>query len=136
MHETVRRMINALALNLIRHSTMKIAEAGITSLEDIRRAAPLISFSTQISEENQELKRFLRSSLYQHFQVIRMTTKAERIISSLFGALSDEPRLLPPEHQEKARKDKFRAVADYVAGMTDRYAIKEYRRLFEIGEEN
>ncbi len=80
------------------------------------------------------MKAFLFDNLYRHYRVVRMTTKARRIVTDLFTAFLDEPRLLPPDHQERARVDRPRAIADYVAGMTDRYAIKEHQRLFGIQE--
>jgi len=101
----------------------------------VREAPPLIAFSPAIREEQQELKRFLRTRLYRHFQVMRMSSKARRIIRELFQAFLDDARLLPPQFQEKAELDKPRAIADYIAGMTDRYAIREYRRLFAIEED-
>ena len=134
IHETVRRMINTLVLDLSRQSAENIRQSGVTTFDDVRRAPPLISFSETIRAENQELKHFLRTRLYQHYQVVRMTSKAERIIESLFKAFSEELRLLPDEHQHRAKPDRYRAVADYIAGMTDRYAIKEYRRLFAVDE--
>jgi dGTPase len=101
----------------------------------VREAPPLIAFSPAIREEQQELKRFLRTQLYRHYRVMRMSSKARRIISELFQAFLDDARLLPPQYQEKAQQqDKPRAIADYIAGMTDRYAIREYRRLFTIEE--
>jgi dGTPase len=127
-------MINTLALDLTRESTESIRRAGVATEDDVRQSPPLIGFSEEIQNESLELKRFLRANLYQHFQVIRMTTKAERVIESLFRAFSEELRLLPEEHQHRAKNDKYRAVADYIAGMTDRYAIKEYRRLFVVEE--
>ncbi len=84
--------------------------------------------------EQHTLKTFLRSHLYQHYQVLRMTNKARRIVADLFGAFMDDPRLLPPQYLERARTERPRAIADYIAGMTDRYAIKEHRRLFAVGE--
>jgi dGTPase len=80
------------------------------------------------------MKRFLRTHLYQHYQVLRMASKAQRIIADLFVAFTANPRLLPPQYQLPAEGDQARRVADYIAGMTDRYAIKEHRRLFAIGE--
>ena len=77
---------------------------------------------------------FLREQLYWHYQVLRMTDKARRIIRDLFEAFMGEPRLLPPQDQARASQDKPRAIADYIAGMTDRYAMKEHRRLFAVGE--
>ena len=70
--------------------------------------------------------------LYQHYRVNRMSSKAQRIIKSLFDAFMENPKLLPPQYQEKAKQDRARTIADYIAGMTDRYAIKEYRHLFSV----
>ncbi|MCL4470430.1 MAG: deoxyguanosinetriphosphate triphosphohydrolase [Sulfuricella sp.] len=135
IHETVRRMINTLALDLIGQSTENIAAAAPGSIDDVRQAPPLIAFSPAIREEQQELKRFLRTHLYRHYRVMRMSSKARRIVRELFRAFLDDFRLLPPQFQEKAEHDKTRAIADYIAGMTDRYAIREYRRLFAVEED-
>jgi dGTPase len=134
IHETVRRMINTLILDLVGQSARNIAETAPQSIEDVRAAPPLIAFSPQVTTEQQELKHFLRTHLYQHYRVNRMSGKARRIISALFEAFMDDPRLLPPQYQDKARTDKARTIADYIAGMTDRYAMKEYRRLFSVDE--
>ena len=83
-------------------------------------------------EDADELKSFLHDELYRHHRVMRMSAKAQRIVSDLFSAFLDEPRLLPADHQKRAASDAPRAIADYVAGMTDRYAIKEHQRLFAI----
>ena len=133
-HETVRRMIDTLVTDLIRTSADNIRRHAPGSIEDVRRAPPLIAFSARIREECEELKRFLRANLYRHYRVVRMSTKARRIVTELFGALHSDNRLLPPEFQERARTDAPRAIADYIAGMTDRYAILEHRRLFAIEE--
>ncbi|MCE5181700.1 MAG: deoxyguanosinetriphosphate triphosphohydrolase [Betaproteobacteria bacterium] len=135
IHETVRRMINTLALDLIEQSTKNIVAAAPQSIADVREAPPLIAFSPAIREEQQELKHFLHTQLYRHYQVMRMSSKARQIIRNLFGTFLDDVRLLPPQFQEKAQQDKPRAIADYIAGMTDRYAIREYRRLFVIDED-
>ncbi len=134
IHETVRRMINTLVVDLLQETRRRIDAAGIATLEDVRAASPLVGFSVELRREADELKRFLFQHLYRHYQVMRMTAKARRIISDLFTAFMDDPRLLPPDHQARAEADKARAIADYVAGMTDRYAIKEHRRLFTVGE--
>ncbi|MEJ5211331.1 MAG: deoxyguanosinetriphosphate triphosphohydrolase, partial [Burkholderiales bacterium] len=134
IHETVRRMINTLILDLVENSSRNIAEVAPASIDEVRAAPPLIGFSPAIRAEQQELKQFLRTRLYQHYRVNRMSRKARRIITALFEAFMDDPRLLPPEHQEKARRDKARTIADYIAGMTDRYAMKEYHRLFSVEE--
>jgi dGTPase len=133
-HETVRRMIDTLVTDLIRTSAENIRRHAPGSIEEVRLAQPLIAFSPRIREESQELKRFLRENLYRHYRVVRMSTKARRIVTELFAALLSDTRLLPPEFQEQAGAGAPRAIADYIAGMTDRYAILEHRRLFAIEE--
>lgn len=134
VHETIRRMIDTQVTDLLVESGHAIAEIGPKSLADIHAAPVLIRFSPEMQEENRQLKTFLREGLYRHYQVLRMTNKARRIIHDLFFAFLEDPRLLPPQYQAYATEDKARAVADYVAGMTDRYAMKEHRRLFAVGE--
>jgi len=134
INETVRRMINTLILDLVQTTAESLNASGAQSLDEVRKAPPLVSFSAGVAEEHLALKQFLRNHLYRHYKVVRMTKKAERIITELFEAFLAEPRLLPPEHQAKAHHDKARAIADYIAGMTDRYAMREYRRLFGIEE--
>jgi dGTPase len=133
-HETVRRMINTLVTDLQAETSRRIADAAVASIEDVRRAPMLVGFSPALRAEADDLKRFLHQHLYRHYQVMRMTAKARRIVADLFRAFLDEPRLLPPDHQARVAANAPRAIADYVAGMTDRYAIKEHRRLFAIGE--
>jgi len=134
IHETVRRMINTLIVDVIQESTRRIEAAAPGSIDDVRRAGPLIAFSAAMRREADELKSFLRESLYRHYQVRRMTSKAQRIVRDLFGAFLDDVRLLPTDHQSRAQVDRARTIADYVAGMTDRYAIREHRRLFAVDE--
>ncbi|MEO0318631.1 MAG: hypothetical protein RL404_2308 [Pseudomonadota bacterium] len=136
INETVRRMINALVTDLIQTSRNNIAQAGVRSIDDVRNAPPLIAFSAAMKQEAQELKRFLRKNLYQHYQVNRMTSKARRIITDLFGIFISGPQLLPPDYQVQGSDplEQARKVADYIAGMTDRYAMREYRRLFAVDE--
>ena len=134
VHETVRRMIDTLVTDLVRASADSIRRHGPATIEEARLAPPLISFSPRIREESQELKRFLRDHLYRHYRVVRMSTKARRVVADLFGAFLSDPRLLPPDFQARAQDDTPRTIADYIAGMTDRYAILEHRRLFTIEE--
>jgi dGTPase len=134
VHETVRHMVNTLVTDLIGHSGENIAIAAPVSVDEARRAPALVAFSAAIAREQQGLKDFLRAHLYRHVQVDRMMSKARRIVEELFEAFSGDPRLLPPEFQERARRDGARAMADYIAGMTDRYAIREHRRLHGINE--
>jgi dGTPase len=134
IHETVRRMINHLVSDLIVETRRRIEAAQVTSLEEVRQASPLVAFGEETLQLHLSLKRFLRQHLYQHYQVLRMTARAKRIVTDLFNAFLDDARLLPPQYQVRAQIDKARAVADYIAGMTDRYAMKEHRRLFAISE--
>lgn len=134
IHETIRRMINAMAVDLIEQTRANIAAAGVGSLADVHAAPRLLAYSDALLPDLRVLKTFLREELYHHFQVLRMTDKARRIIQDLFGAFMNDPRLLPPQYQQMARGDKPRAIADYIAGMTDRYAMREHRRLFAVGE--
>jgi len=132
--ETVRRMINALVIDLSEASRARIAAAGVQSVDDVRAATPLIGFSPAMHEENLALKRFLREHLYSHHQVLRMTRQARRVVTDLFDVLAEDPRLLPPEHAQRAGAHGHRAIADYVAGMTDRFALREHRRLFTLAD--
>ena len=134
IHETIRRMVNMMAVDLIEQTRSNIADAGVGTLDDVRAAPRLVAYSPGLLPELRVLKTFLRDNLYHHYQVLRMTDKARRIIQDLFGAFMSDPRLLPPQYQLMARTDKPRAIADYIAGMTDRYAMREHRRLFAVGE--
>ena len=140
VHETIRRMINYLVVDLIDHSRGLLTHAGVQDIDAVRAAGrSLIAFSEPVRTESRELKQFLRRELYSHYRVRRMTLKAARIIEELFGAFLDDPRLLPPQDQERFRREAdrgsgARVIADYIAGMTDRYAIREHKRLFDAAE--
>ncbi|MDO8464155.1 MAG: deoxyguanosinetriphosphate triphosphohydrolase [Gallionella sp.] len=138
VHETVRRMINTLVSDLIQQSERNICTENLTGIEDVRNAPALIAFSTEINEQQHALKKFLRTNLYRHYLVMRMSTKAQRIIGDLFGIFMTDNRLLPPQLQPSATQttesDRARAISDYIAGMTDRYAIREHRRIFAVEE--
>ena len=139
IHETVRRMINVLVVDLCEQSSRNIANAGLTNVDDVRQQAMLISFSPEMREQQTELKRFLRTNLYQHYRVNRMSAKAQRIVRELFEIFMQDPKLMPDDYHQRGgqrlnEKDQARAVADYIAGMTDRYAIREYQRLFTVSD--
>lgn len=137
INETVRRMINTLIVDLIETTSRNIAEAAPRNIDEVRESRPLIAFSEPIRQEATALKRFLLQHLYRHYLVMRMSAKAQRIISDLFAAFSDDPRLLPPQYQASAGgPDQPRLIAHYIAGMTDRYAIREHRRMFAVGEQH
>ncbi|WP_305041006.1 deoxyguanosinetriphosphate triphosphohydrolase [Geoalkalibacter sp.] len=133
VHQTISHLIGNLMNDLVETSTQAIAASGIDSLEGVRNhGRNLIGFSRDIGEKNRRLKRFLRERLYRHYKVERMRLKTEKCLTFLFQTYLDQPRLLPWEQQEKC--DLFgreRAVCDYLAGMTDRYALDEFRRLTE-----
>ncbi len=143
IHETVRRMINEVVTDLIDTSSAAIAEAAPGDVEGVRaRSGMLFAFGDRIAAEHLELKQFLRKHLYRHYRVLRMTTKARKVVQSLFESFFANPELMPPEHHIHAQRlqhadgdsGRARAVADYIAGMTDRFAILEYARLFDPGE--
>ena len=138
-HETVRRMINALVVDVCQQSQANIDKVAPQSIADVRKNSMLIGFSPAMREQQTELKRFLRTHLYQHYRVNRMSAKAQRIVRELFQVFMQDIKLMPDEFQARATQeitatDKARAVADYIAGMTDRYAIREYQRLFTVAE--
>ena len=135
VHETVRGMINTLATDLTTQSKAHIEAASPNSPDNVREMPALVGFSDTIKQQQQELKRFLHKNLYKHYQVMRMSNKAHHIVEKLFSAFAAESALLPPEYQHKFRDYGHQAIADYIAGMTDRYAIKEYRRMFAIIED-
>ncbi len=132
--ETVRRIINALIVDLVATTRSNIETSAVASIADVRAAAPLAAFSEALLDEHRELKRFLHRHLYRHYKVARMSAKAQRIISDLYTAFIGDARLLPPEHQARESLEGARAVADYIAGMTDRYAMREHRRIFAVEE--
>ncbi len=132
--ETIRSMINTLATDLAQQSMINIKNSGVDSLTAVHSAPPLIGFSSRIKKEQQALKKFLYENLYRHYRVVRMSNKAHHTIESLFSAFNSEIRLLPIEYQKKFEQEGHQVIADYIAGMTDRYAIREYQRLFTIAE--
>jgi len=133
--ETVRRMINELILDLITTSEQRILAQQPKHIDDVRNAPALIAFSEKMHVEAIELKQFLRINLYRHYQVQRMTSKARRCVADLFALFMKEQNLLPPDYLVPDNETKqARKVADYIAGMTDRYAMREHRRLFCVDD--
>jgi dGTPase len=143
VHETVRRVINEVVIDVIESSAARLAASGVGDIEDVRALdRPLIGMSEAMAGAHLALKRFLLEHVYRHQRVLRMTTKARRVVQQLFEALSGEIRLLPEEYRDLAQRaqlrdgatGRMRIVADYIAGMTDRYAILEHQRLFDPAE--
>ena len=143
VHETVRRMVNEVVLDVVRASGARLSAARPASIDAVRaHSSPLVGLGDEIRADHLELKGFLREHVYRHHRVLRMTSKARRVLANLFQAFTSDMRLLPPEHCQAAMlagerdgaRGSARVVADYIAGMTDRYAILEHRRLFDPGE--
>ncbi len=143
VHEIVRRMINYIVTDLIQTTQSNLDAARPKSIDDVRtQPKPLAALSETGREEHTELMMFLREHVYRHYKVLRMTSKARRVLKTLFESFFGDVNLMPPEYRdvalasEKTRgpEGKARAVADYIAGMTDRYAILEHRRLFDATE--
>jgi dGTPase len=133
LYETIRLMITAMTADLVETSAALLAQAGPKTIDDVRAGPPLIRFSDQMRAETTALKRFLYANLYRHFQVNRMRVKASRIVRELFEAFLADPVLLPNDYQVQGDPMKqARKIADYIAGMTDRYAIREHRRIFSL----
>ncbi|MEE9350662.1 MAG: deoxyguanosinetriphosphate triphosphohydrolase [Thiotrichaceae bacterium] len=141
IHETIRRIIGLMVVDLTETSQQAIEAAEIKTIEDVRtQPKPLMQFSDPVKKSNLQLKRFLRENLYYHHKVYRMTRKAQLVIEGLYEAFIGDLKLLPPEHQELAKRyqkengdqGKALAVIDYIAGMTDRYARAEYKRLYSV----
>ncbi|WP_051391009.1 deoxyguanosinetriphosphate triphosphohydrolase [Paraburkholderia mimosarum] len=135
IHETVRRIINTLIVDLIGQTQRNLAECAPQSLDDVRAAPPLVAHSERVAAQAAALKRFLYRNLYRHYRVMRMANKARRVVKGLFDAFSEDSRLLPPPYQTQDAASQPRLIAHYIAGMTDRYALKEYRRLFVVADD-
>ncbi len=138
VHEIVRRMINFLITDVIEETRRRLQDAGVKSPADVRRAqAVLVGFSSGVGRMNDELKAFLYKNMYRNYRVARMAKKAERVIQDIFLAYLDEPAMLPESPARKfdaadSKDRQARVVADYIAGMTDRYALEEHDRLFDL----
>jgi dGTPase len=129
--QTVRAIINRLVTDLVESSAARLAASGVASVEDVRRTErPLIGFSAETERAKRELKRFLYDNLYHHPRVLAMSDKGARILADLFKVFGDDPSLLPDHVRARFAEDgEARAIADYAAGMTDRFAMAEHDRL-------
>jgi len=131
--QTISHLIGLLIRDLVEQTRSNISAARIRSLDEVRRqTGNLVSFSVATAARNRELKTFLYENLYSHYKVERMRIKAERFLTLLFENYLQNPTLLPSSYQAKyGQYGRERVVCDYIAGMTDRYALDEYKRLFE-----
>ncbi len=136
-YQTVRRIIDRLVTDMIAAILGRIEEHGIRTLADVRACSVrLAGLSPAMAERNRELKHALFDRLYRHHRVTRMTVKAQRVMTALFHTYMEEPQQMPPHVYRRVDVDdpKARVVADYIAGMTDRFAFDEYRKLFDPDE--
>jgi dGTPase len=134
-YQAVRRLIDWMVTDLADTLSRRLEREGIDSLDGVRRVMPkLVEFSPAMDERHRTLKAFLSERLYHHHRVTRMTQKADRIMTALFEVYTSEPKQLPPHvtgrvHDEGETMP--RVIADYIAGMTDRFALEEYKKLFD-----
>jgi len=140
IHEIERSMINIVVTDLLECSRAELEEVQPTDIDAVRdQSAPIVGFSEPVYTQHMALKKFLNARLYRHERVMEMTYRADKIVTSLFGVYFTDPGTMPAEHAERAALDEVeqgasgraRAVADYVAGMTDRYALSAYHRLVD-----
>lgn len=139
IHETVRRMIGMMIGDMIEETRNRLQELQPKSADHVRRLGqPLVAFSEAMRANDRALKEFLFPNMYRHFLVNRMTSKARRVVKDLFTLLHAEPGCLPPDWRRQSdgagTPKTARVVADYIAGMTDRFALDEHRRLFDMQE--
>jgi dGTPase len=134
VQSVIREMLNHFAIDLIRSTTAKLHNIAPRNLDDIRmHTGPIVDFQASVREQHLALKRLLRHELYFHHQVVKNADRAGLVVTELFGAFFSDPSLLPPERVVPEMQDeqlKARHVADYVAGMTDRFAFAEYHRIY------
>lgn len=139
-HESIRRLIDLMVGDLLRETRARLDKLNPGNVEEIRRAGdPVVAFSGRMTDNNRHLRSFLMRRMYRHYQVNRETAKAARLVGDLFQAFVDRTDTLPPDWQDAASAAvddgaRARVVADYIAGMTDRYALLEHRRLFDLSD--
>ena len=137
VHEVVRRTIGVMVEDILAESRKRLADAKPQTVDDVRGAGEaLIAFSDEMAKNDRELKQFLFPNMYRHYKLNRMTSKARRVVKDLFELFLAEPGTLPSEWQAGAGEPNdettARVVADYIAGMTDRHALDEHKRLFDL----
>lgn len=128
----IRSLINFLVKDMVAKSALNIEKARIQSIEDVRKQPPILSHSEELKGKYLQMRQFLEENMYEHFRVVRMAQKAARIIENLFTAYFKEPKQLPPHTQQKIETaPKEIVICDYIAGMTDRFALMEHQKLFD-----
>jgi dGTPase len=139
IHEVLRRLITAMIDDAVQHTRQQLAHHAPTSVEEIRAAPmPYVAFSPEMEATNQQLKRFLFTHMYRHFRVNRMTQKAIKVVQDLFDFFIHHPECLPTEWQlltrDQSELQRARIISDFIAGMTDRFALLEHKRIFYVYE--
>ncbi len=131
-HRMIRQLVGLMVTDMVAATDKRLRESGVRSPLEIQQLKTnLIGYSDEMRRRNRELKDFLYKNLYSHYRVIRMAVKAERVITDLFGAYQSEPAILPDGmHKITAARGLERTICDYIAGMTDRFAIEEHEKLF------
>ncbi len=129
LYDTIRRMLSAQVYDVIAATGQALADAAPADADAARRAPPLVQFSAAMRHDSRELKRFLHERLYRHPQVVEVTGRAQGVVRDLFEAYANAPELLPQDRAPASPRHLHRAVIDYIAGMTDRFALKEHQRL-------
>ena len=134
IRQAVKSIINAYVTDLVTQTEENLK--SIKNMGDVRSSKPkLVGLSEKFDKKSRELKGFLRENMYKHYRVERMADKAERILENLFKTYLKNPKILPPEVYEKVKKgESERTICDYIAGMTDRFALEEYKKLFDPHE--
>jgi dGTPase len=132
-HRIIRRLIGTEVTELVQATDQRLRESGVRSVDELQRLPyNVVGYSEDMHRRNRQLKDFLYSNLYRHYRVVRMAVKAERVISDLFQAYQEESSILPKHYQDMIEKRGLeRTICDYIAGMTDRFAIEEHRKLFD-----
>ena len=132
-HRLIRRLIGLEISDLVDTTSKQLRDSGVRSTQELQNLSfNVISFSEDMHRRNRQLKDFLYANMYRHHRVVRMARKAEKIISDLFNAYRAEPAILPSHVQEWIEdRGLFCTICDYIAGMTDRYAVQEHQRLFD-----
>lgn len=142
VHEVIRRMISIMVGDVINTTLENIKTYQIETVEDIRGLGkPLVHFSAEMDANQKQIKAFLMDNMYRHYKVCRMTSKARRIVADLYGIFTEEPECLPTLWRDAVKrstneKEKSRIISDFIAGMTDRFAVKEHQRLFDLTYQN
>jgi dGTPase len=135
-HRMIRQMVGIMVTDMVEATDKRLKESKANSALDIQKLNHnVVGYSEEMQRRNRELKDFLYKNMYRHYRVVRMQVKAERLISDLFNAYRAEPLMLPTTAQSGIEQHGLeRAICDYIAGMTDRYAIEEHQKLFDQSE--